>query len=189
MTPAERIAELEALVGQQRQQLEAVLAQDSHNSSNPPSSDALARKTKSMRRKSGKKRGKKPGGQLDHRGQTLRLVAEPDVVAEHQPAICTGWQAPLDAAAPVVLRARRRVQDLPPLRLPITEHQALPVQCPTCQAVTVGAFPAEAPSRAHYGPCLRALAVSLVAILDVYARRVIGWAMDRYRDEQLVLTA
>lgn len=96
MTAEQRIAELEALVGQQRQQLEAALAQnalllarvqelearlakDSHNSSKPPSSDGLVRKTKSLRRRS----GKKPGGQLGHRGQTLRLVAEPDRVVEH----------------------------------------------------------------------------------------------------------
>lgn len=130
MTAEQRIAELEALVGQQRQQLEAALAQnalllarvqelearlakDSHNSSKPPSSDGLVRKIKSLRRRS----GKKPGGQLGHRGQTLRLVAEPDRVVEHRPAVCAGCQAPLDTAAPVVLRERRQVQDLPQLRL------------------------------------------------------------------------
>src|SRR5258706_11210595 len=67
MTPGERIAEFEAVV-QQREQiatllervhdLEACLAKDSHNSGKRPSSDGLARKTKSLRRTS----GKKPGG-------------------------------------------------------------------------------------------------------------------------------
>jgi transposase len=152
-----RVAQLEARV----QELEARLAKDSHNSSKPPSSDGLARKpnkTQSLRRKS----GKKPGGQLGHRGQTLRLVAEPDAVVEHRPAVCTGCQAPLDVTAPVVLRERRQVQDLPPLRLQITEHQALHVQCPACLGVSVGAFPPVTPSRAQYGPRLRALVVYLV---------------------------
>jgi transposase len=175
MRPDERIAELEGLVAQQRQQLEAVLAQnaalharvqelearlakDSHNSSKPPSSDGLARKTRSLRRKS----GKKPGGQLGHRGQTLRLVAEPDAVVAHRPAVCAGCQAPLEAEAPVVGRERRQVHDLPPLRLQITEHQALHLRCPACQQVSVGTFPPEAPSRAQYGPHVRALAVYLV---------------------------
>ena len=36
------------------------------------------------------------------------------------------------------------------------------MRCPACQTVSVGAFPAEAPSRAQYGPRLRALAVYLV---------------------------
>ena len=126
-------------------ELEGQLAKDSHNSSKPPSSDGLARKPKSLRRKS----AKKPGGQLGHRGQTLRLQATPDVVVEHRPTVCAGCQALLDAVAPVMLRERRQVQDLPPLRLRITEHQALHVRCPACQAVNVGAFPSEASSRAR----------------------------------------
>jgi transposase len=168
MTPAERIAELEVMVEQQREQiaallervqeLEARLAKDSHNSSKPPSSDGLARKTKSLRRRS----GRKPGGQLGHRGETLHLVATPDLVVEQRPTVCAGCQAPLTAEAPVVGRDRRQVHDLPPLRLMVREEQALHVRCPTCQAVTAGRFPAEAPSRAQYGPHLRALVVYLV---------------------------
>ena len=125
MTPDERIAELEGLLADQRQQLhvalalnavlqarveelEARLAKDSHNSSKPPSSDGLARKTKSLRRRS----GKKPGGQIGHRGETLRLVATPDTLVEHRPAICAGCQTPLSAEAPVLLRERRQVREL-----------------------------------------------------------------------------
>src|SRR5258707_984175 len=46
-----RVRQLEA----RAQELEARSAKDSHNSSKPPSSDGLARKTKSLRRHSGKK--------------------------------------------------------------------------------------------------------------------------------------
>jgi transposase len=165
-----RIAELEAENVHQREQiaallarvqeLEARLAKDSHNSGKPPSSDGLARrahKTKSLRQPS----GKKAGGQLGHRGETLHLVATPDAVVEHRPAVCAHCQTPLDAQAPVVLRERRQVQELPPVRLVVTEHQALHVCCPACQQVSVGTFPAQAPSRAQYGPHLRALAVYL----------------------------
>jgi transposase len=146
-------AELAARV----QELEARLAKDSRNSGKPPSSDGLGRKTKSLRRRS----GKKPGGQLGHRGETLHLVATPDAVVEHRPAAGAQCQTSLDAA-PVVLRERRQGQDLPRIRLAVTEHQALQVRCPHCQAVSVGAFPAEAPSRAQYGPQLRAFAVYLL---------------------------
>ncbi len=85
-------------VAQQREQieqlgvsireLEARLAKDSHNSSKPPSSDGLKRKTKSLRAKS----GKKAGGQIGHRGETLHLVAAPDEVVEHRPRHCPQCQ-------------------------------------------------------------------------------------------------
>lgn len=168
MTPAARIAELEAenaalreqvqVLATQVQELRARLAKDSHNSGKPPSSDGLARqprRTKSLRTPS----GKKAGGQLGHRGATLRLVAVPDAVVEHRPTVCAACHRGLPADAPVVLRERRQVQDLPPIRLVVTEHQALRVRCPVCQAVTAGTFPAAVPSRAQYGPRLRALTV------------------------------
>lgn len=168
MSAEERIAELEATIAQLREQiaqqgvyirdLEARLAKDSHNSSKPPSSDGLKRKTKSLRHKS----GKKPGGQLGHRGETLHLVAIPDEVVEHWPAVCPQCQTSLGEAE-VVLRERRQVQELPPqVRLVVSEHQALHVRCPHCAQVSVGAFPAEAKSRVQYGSRVRALAVYLV---------------------------
>jgi transposase len=170
MSMEKRIAELEALVQQQREQiaqllarnteLEAQVAQaqrDSHSSSKPPSSDGLKRKTRSLRKPS----GKRAGGQLGHRGETLHLVAIADTIMEHRPAICVHCHALL-VDEPAFLRERRQVYELPAVRLRVNEHQALHVRCPACQRVSVGAFPAEAPSRAQYGPQLRALAVYLV---------------------------
>jgi transposase len=61
----------------------------------------------------------------------------------------------------VVGRERRQVADVPAVRLRISEHQALHLRCPACQRVSVGAFPAQAPSRAQYGPRLRALLLDL----------------------------
>jgi transposase len=177
MSTEERIAELETLVtelgeqvARQREQIALLLARnaeleaqvadakrDSHTSSKPPSSDGLKRKTRSLRTPS----GKKAGGQIGHCGETLHLVATPDETIEHRPAICRHCQTPL-VDAPILLRARRQVYELPALRVQITQHEALQVRCPQCQRVSVGSFPAEAASRAQYGPQLRALAVYLV---------------------------
>src|SRR5262249_11516055 len=168
MTLAERIAQLEAENAHQREQiavlvarvqeLEARLAKDSHNSSKPPSSDGLQRKTKSLRKPS----GKKPGGQLGHQGETLRLVAAPDAVVGHRPASWPQCQTSL-VDAEVGLGGGGQVRELPPVvRLVVTEHRALHVRCPHCQQISVGAFPDAVPSRAQYGPRVRALAVYLV---------------------------
>ena len=177
MTPEARMAQLEAENAALREQvselpvlreqvtalvlrvqeLEARLAKDSHNSGKPPSSDGLKRKPKSLRKRS----GKKAGGQLGHRGQTLHLVAVPDEVVEHRPVVCDACGTPLHDAS-IVVRERRQVYELPPVWLRITEHQRLQVRCPVCAQVSAGMFPAAVPSRAQYGPRLRALAVYLV---------------------------
>ena len=89
------------------QELKARLGKDSHNSSKPPSSDGLKRqlpRTRSLRRAS----GKRTGGQLGHPGETLHLVTQPDVVAEHRPTVCATCQGALDAAAEVVGVGERR---------------------------------------------------------------------------------
>src|SRR5215831_5560675 len=172
MTAEEEIASLKAENARQREQIVALLervqelearlahaTKDSHTSHKPPSSDPLGRKRpRSQRRES----GKKPGGQLGHRGETLHLVATPDEVVEHRPAVCAGCQTSLDDAASVVLYERRQVRDLPVVRLLVREHRALHVRCPRCAQVSVGQFPLEASSRAQYGPGLRALGVYLL---------------------------
>ncbi len=153
MTLAARNAELEAENAALRaqvaallarvQEVEARLAKDSHNSGKPPATDGLKRKTTSLRRRS----GKKPGGQLGHRGETLHVVPVPDAVVEHRPAMCAACQAALDDedGAPAVGCERRQVQEVPPVHLRVTEHRALRVRC---QQVSIGAFPAEAPNSA-----------------------------------------
>jgi transposase len=153
-----KVQELLAQVQQLQMRL-ANATKDSHNSNKPPSSDPLGRKRpRSQRRRS----GKRSGGQLGHAGETLHLVATPDEVVEHWPDECTTCQMPLDETAPVVGYERRQVHELPPVRLVIREHRALHVRCPSCEQVSVGPLPAEASSRAQYGPRLRALAVYLV---------------------------
>ena len=61
--------------------LEDQISKNSSNSSKPPSSDGFKRqnKTKSMRKKS----GKKPGAQKGHKGSTLKRMDKPDEVVKH----------------------------------------------------------------------------------------------------------
>jgi transposase len=149
---AETIARLEARLAE----LEGRLAKDSHNSSKPPTSDGLGRRLRGRRALS----GKRSGGQTGHTGQTLALVAEPDVVVGHPPKRCGQCQQPLAAEAGTVVE-RRQVLDLPPLRLEVTEHQVKQVRCPVCGASSRGTVPAAVDAPVQYGPRLRAVAVYL----------------------------
>jgi transposase len=66
----------------QVKQLESRLANDSHNSHLPPSSNRVGSpaRTKSLRKQS----GKKPGAQPGHESNTLYQVGEPDQIIVHE---------------------------------------------------------------------------------------------------------
>jgi transposase len=131
-----RVAEREARLGQHRQ-----------NSHRPPASDAPGVVPRSQRTAS----GKRPGGQPGHRGHTLAMCPIPDEVRQHHPCQCAQCGADLTSLAPQRI-ARRQVVDLPPLALPVTEHQAATVCCPHCQQATTAAFPDGVQPGVQYGP-------------------------------------
>ena len=66
------------------------------NSSVPPSQESIAarelRRTKSLRKPSGKPSGGQPG----HKGSTLQSVSTPDRIIEHKPAYCKCCGRPLE---------------------------------------------------------------------------------------------
>lgn len=69
---------------------------NSSNSSVPPSQESIAarelRRTKSLRKLSGKPSGGQPG----HKGSTLQSVCMPDRIIQHEPAYCKCCGRPLD---------------------------------------------------------------------------------------------
>ena len=69
---------------------------NSSNSSVPPSQESIAarelRRTKSLRKPSGKPSGGQPG----HEGHTLKTVAEPDRIIRHEPPYCKCCGRPLE---------------------------------------------------------------------------------------------
>jgi len=148
-----QVAELTARVGV----LEAQLAQNSRNSSRPPSSDPPWQPPpRSLRKPSGRSSGGQPG----HPGRTLECVAEPHQTVIHRPTQCPRCGASLEAAE-VTAVTRRQVFELPPLSLEVTEHLAQSCCCPACAASCAATFPAEVSQPAQYGPRLRALALYL----------------------------
>ena len=116
-------------------QLENQINTNSKNSSKPPSSDGFAR-TKSLR----KKTGKKSGAQKGHPGHTLEMVDHPDKVELHRVTRCRCCGASL-AGQPAESVERRQVVDIPPLKLEVTEHRAEQKTCQICGAVNKAAFP------------------------------------------------
>ena len=158
----QKIQELEAaLQAAQRQiaELTAMLNQNSRNSHWPSSRDKSRKKkrTKSLRRPS----GKKPGGQKGHTGHTLEMSDNPDTVTIHRPETCQHCQQPFQDEQRPVAVDKRQVQDLPPLQIVITEHQAETLCCPHCRQLSQGTFPQDVVAPVQYGPGIQQLAVYL----------------------------
>jgi transposase len=148
-----RIAELEAVVAE----LLRRSGLDSTNSSKPPSSDGLKKKPRAPRSLRGRS-GKKSGGQEGHAGDTLRQVANPDLVVPHEACVCEHCRSPLDPRAPIAME-KRQVFDLPERLLLVTEHRASAYRCERCRRVTKAAFPPSVGSPAQYGERFKAAAV------------------------------
>jgi transposase len=164
--PAEVVEQLLASEQQVQELLEKVralegrLALDSSNSSQPPSSDGLA---KASPRNLRKQTGRKPGGQPGHPGHTLEPVKTPDHQAVHPLHRCPCGQCGGVSlqGQPVLDYERRQVFDLPPLRLEVTEHRAEIKICPVSGLTVKASFPAGVEAPVQYGPNFRGLTLYL----------------------------
>lgn len=136
--------------------LEAMVRKDSHNSSKPPSSDGLGKKTRSLRQAS----GKKAGGQAGHEGTTKKQVAQPTQVVCHPlPTHCDRCcrQLPQEQAS---VWERRQVIEIPVAAHEVIEHRSLALVC-QCGQMHASAFPSGVTEAVQYGPNVRALGVHL----------------------------
>lgn len=143
------------------QELMAILNQDSTNSNWPSSRDKSRTKRQKRTRSLRKKSGKKAGGQKGHEGRTLELSEKPDVVETHRPTHCEHCQTPFEEGQHRVAIDKRQVYDLPPLDLIVTEHQAETLICRHCGEMTMGAFPEKVKAPVQYGPRVQQLGVYL----------------------------
>jgi len=125
---------------------------NSNNSSIPPSKDENRPfKSKSLR----KKTGRKPGGQKGHEGTTLEMVSNPDKIINHLPGYCKCCGKDL-STIPEEFVDRKQIIDLPPIEPVITEHRVYQRKC-SCSNVTTSSFPDGMQATVSYGPMIESL--------------------------------
>lgn len=118
--------------------LESKVNKDNHNSSKPPSSDGLTRKTRSLREPS----GKKAGGQTGHKGTTFWQIKRPTQIVPHRlPSPCDRCRQALPHGDAIVAE-RRHVFEVPMTPCEVIEHRTLTLRCRCGQAHT-STFPAD----------------------------------------------
>src|ERR1700690_74243 len=133
-------------------ELEARLSKNSSNSSKPPGSDGLKKKTKSLRGKS----CKKPGAQQGHVGKGLSQVANPDLIVNYSPASCRGCSLNLSQVDGTCAE-KRQVFEVPQPKIEVTEHRSLEKKCPCCGELSRGIFPENIKGPVQYGERVQAL--------------------------------
>ncbi len=125
---------------------------NSNNSSVPPSKDENRPfKSKSLR----KKTGRKPGGQKGHEGTTLEMVSDPNEIIDHAPEYCKCCGKDL-TDTPGEFVGRKQVVDLPPIEPIVTEHRVYKKEC-DCGHVTMSSFPGDLKAPVSYGPMIESL--------------------------------
>ena len=118
---------------------------NSNNSSIPPSID-FARKNQSLRTSS----GRPVGGQIGHKGHHLPLRDHADVVIKLSPDCCSGCGGDL-SLVPGVMKGRRQVVDIPPVKPVYTEYQQYVKQCPCCSKQQSMPYPPDVTNHIQYG--------------------------------------
>ena len=172
---AERIAALETVVADLREQLAAAQRAESRNSGNssmPPSSDDLPgpkpprKQRRAAERAEKKRRGKQPGSP----GAAMRWEV-PDRTGDHFPeGACSCGRDPADAEDLGVMRSFQQ-EEIRPRLAERVQHDLYKAEC-ACGRVHVAPRPAGVPDSAlSIGPLLRVLAVYLVGFEHVPVER------------------
>lgn len=135
-------------------ELERRLNMNSSNSSKPPSSDGLKKKSRSLRKPS----GKKPGGQHGHKGTTLRLPCSPSETIQCKPEKCSSCDRSAQCQGKAI--ESRFVIDVQ-INPVVREFLQMAYRCPKADGWLLGEFPSGVTATKQYGNALRALVVSL----------------------------
>ena len=172
---AERIAVLEAVVADLREQLAAAERSGSRNSGNssmPPSSDDLPgrkpprKQRRAAERAENKKRGKQPGSP----GASMTWQV-PDRTEDYYPEGACSCGADLADAADLGVARSFQQEEIPAAAAERVQHDLHQARC-ACGKTHVAPRPAGVPDSAlSIGPRLRALAVYLVVFQHVPVER------------------
>lgn len=176
------------MLTQRVSKLEKQISKNSRNSSKPPSTDGInkpksAKKTKSLRKRSGKKRG----GQKGHKGHHLEKAEKPDHII---PLTVTSCPCGADhlAEEPVSGYDSRQVFELPEPKLEVFEYKSEIKICPGCGQPVKAPFPEGVNAPVQYGPRFRGMLVYMQNQHFLPADRLSKMVSDLYGTSVSVAT-
>jgi transposase len=152
---------------------------DSHNSSTPPSKENIksraVRRTRSLRRSS----GRPSGGQQGHQGSTLLMSDTPDIIETHIPGYCSVCGLSLAKIQGTESETRQSI-DIPlPICPVVTNHVSIEKVC-SCGTCNHGTFPDHVTPGVSYGVNLHAVVSYLSTVQHIPYKRLTETVKDFY---------
>jgi transposase len=168
-----QVQALEAEIASLREQVN----RNSHNSSQPPSSDGPQVPPKPRRQT---KSGRKRGGQKGHPGSQRKLVPVEQVKEVHdvKPDKCRRCGHELEGTDPCPYR--HQVTEIPPVVAEVTEYRIHTVACSACGTETRAELPDGVPQGA-FGPRLQAMVSLLSGQYHLSKRETTGVMADFFQ--------
>jgi transposase len=125
---------------------------NSNNSSIPPSKDEnRPKRNQSLRENT----GRKPGGQKGRKGNTLRMVDNPNITKMHLPEYCSYCGEDIRNTSYEFV-GKRQVIDIPEIKFETTEHRIHKRVC-GCGHTTKSSYPSQANAPVSYGNNIESL--------------------------------
>jgi len=137
---------------------EEKLNQNSFNSHLPPSKDS-----RKVIKQALPKSNKKNGGQVGHKGNTLKMVSQPDYIVKLKPELSVCSCGKNLSEFEETISGKRQVFDLPIQKFDVTEYQTIQIKC-SCGRCHVGNFPKNVQAPVQFGAGVQAASILLSTI-------------------------
>jgi regulator of replication initiation timing len=145
----ESLRQENVLLKAENQKLKAIINKDSGNSSKPPSTDGFKKIFNSR-----EKTGRKPGGQIGHKGNIPILFENPATIIEHKRGKCSCGG---EVVYPDTYQAKQAVEL--EIKANVTEHRSYIGVCKICNAAIKNEMPLN--DIITYGESVKAFAAML----------------------------
>ena len=132
----------------------------SDTSSTPSSQDYGNSNKYNLREKS----NRKSGGQIGHKGSSLKMSEKPDEIQKHIPKYCKQCGEEFNTDSVFELHQRKQEVVIPPIKPRFIEYQSYRCTCSKCNTQTTTDLPSHLKANIQYGANIQAL----ITYLSVY---------------------
>lgn len=145
------------------------------NTSSTPSSQDYGRSNKyNLREKS----NRKSGGQIGHKGSSLKMSENPDEIQKHIPRYCKQCGTEFNADTVFELHQRKQEVVIPPIKPRFIEHQSYSCTCSKCNTQTTTDLPSHLKANIQYGGNIQALITYLSVYQYMPSNRIKSYLKD-----------